>query len=52
MMFASPTNGLSHCREEDAPDLEVTIDASLRLVAKTVAAAAADERLPGVMVWP
>ncbi len=46
MMFASSTNGLSHCKEEDTPeaDLEVTIDAFLRLVDKTVAAVAADTR--------
>ncbi len=44
MMFARSTNGLSHCKEEDTPeaDLEVTIDAFLRLVDKTVAAVAAD----------
>jgi N-carbamoyl-L-amino-acid hydrolase len=44
MMFARSANGLSHCKEEDTPepDLEVTIDAFLRLVAKTVAAVAAD----------
>ncbi len=44
MMFAVSTNGLSHCKEEDTPeaDLEVTIDAFLRLVDKTVAAVAAD----------
>jgi N-carbamoyl-L-amino-acid hydrolase len=45
MMFAKSTNGLSHCKEEDTPeaDLEVTIDAFLRLVDKTVAAVAADQ---------
>jgi len=45
MMFARSTNGLSHCKEEDTPDadLEVTIDAFLRLVDKTVAAVATDE---------
>ena len=39
MMFAMSSNGLSHCKEEDTPepDLEVTIDAFLRLVEKTVA---------------
>jgi N-carbamoyl-L-amino-acid hydrolase len=44
MMFAKSTNGLSHCKEEDTPeaDLEVTIDAFLRLVGKTVAAIAAE----------
>ena len=44
MMFARSTNGLSHCKEEDTPeaDLELTIDAFLRLVDKTVAAIAAD----------
>jgi N-carbamoyl-L-amino-acid hydrolase len=44
MMFAKSTNGLSHCKEEDTPDadLEVTIEAFLRLVDKTVAAVAAD----------
>ena len=44
MMFARSTNGLSHCKEEDTPeaDLEVTIDAFLRLVDKTVAAVAAN----------
>ena len=43
MMFARSTNGLSHCKEEDTPeaDLEVTIEAFLRLVDKTVAAVAA-----------
>jgi N-carbamoyl-L-amino-acid hydrolase len=43
MMFAMSTNGLSHCKEEDTPeaDLEVTIDAFLRLVDKTVAVVAA-----------
>jgi allantoate deiminase len=43
MMFAVSSNGLSHCKEEDTPeaDLEVTIDAFLRLVDKTVAAVAA-----------
>jgi N-carbamoyl-L-amino-acid hydrolase len=42
MMFASSSNGLSHCKEEDTPDadLHVTIDAFLRLVDKTVAAVA------------
>ena len=45
MMFARSTNGLSHCKEEDTPDadLEVTIEAFLRLVDKTVAAVATDE---------
>jgi N-carbamoyl-L-amino-acid hydrolase len=39
MMFARSTNGLSHCKEEDTPesDLEVTIEAFLRLVDKTIA---------------
>jgi allantoate deiminase len=43
MMFAVSSNGLSHCKEEDTPeaDLEVTIEAFLRLVDKTVAAVAA-----------
>ena len=43
MMFAASTNGLSHCKEEDTPepDLEVTIDAFLRLIDKTVAQVAA-----------
>jgi N-carbamoyl-L-amino-acid hydrolase len=43
MMFARSPNGLSHCKEEDTPeaDLEVTIDAFLRLVDKTIAAVAA-----------
>jgi N-carbamoyl-L-amino-acid hydrolase len=43
MMFSSSTNGLSHCKEEDTPepDLEVTIEAFLRLVDKTVAEVAA-----------
>jgi allantoate deiminase len=43
MMFAMSSNGLSHCKEEDTPEaaLEVTIDAFLRLVDKTVAAVAA-----------
>lgn len=45
MMFACSSRGLSHCKEEDTPEpsLEVTIDAFLRLVEKTVAAVAADE---------
>jgi len=44
MMFARSANGLSHCKEEDTPeaDLEVTIDAFMRLVDKTVAAVAAE----------
>jgi N-carbamoyl-L-amino-acid hydrolase len=44
MMFAMSTNGLSHCKEEDTPeaDLEVTIEAFLRLVEKTVAVIAAE----------
>jgi N-carbamoyl-L-amino-acid hydrolase len=39
MMFARSTNGLSHCKEEDTaePDLEMTIEAFLRLVDKTIA---------------
>src|SRR5436189_1925709 len=39
MMFASSSNGLSHCKEEDTPGphLEKTIRAYLRLVEKTVA---------------
>jgi N-carbamoyl-L-amino-acid hydrolase len=39
MMFASSSNGLSHCKEEDTPEpqLEKTIRAYLRLVEKTVA---------------
>ena len=39
MMFASSSNGLSHCKEEDTPEphLEQTIEAFLRLVGKTVA---------------
>jgi len=43
MMFARSTNGLSHCKEEDTPepDLEVTIEAFLRLVDKTIAMVAA-----------
>ena len=42
MMFAKSINGLSHCKEEDTAeaDLEVTLDAFLRLVDKTVAAVA------------
>jgi N-carbamoyl-L-amino-acid hydrolase len=38
MMFASSTNGLSHCKEEDTPEahLERTIRAYLRLVEKTI----------------
>jgi len=42
MMFAMSSRGLSHCKEEDTPeaDLEVTIDAFLRLVDKTIAAVA------------
>jgi allantoate deiminase len=45
MMFASSANGLSHCKEEDTPeaDLEVTLNAFLRLVDKTVAAVAEDQ---------
>lgn len=44
MMFAKSSRGLSHCKEEDTPesDLEVTLEAFLRLVDKTVAAVAAD----------
>jgi allantoate deiminase len=44
MMFARSANGLSHCKEEDTPeaDLEVTIEAFLRLVDKTVALVAGD----------
>ena len=43
MMFATSTNDLSHCQEEDTPepDLEVTIDGFLRLIDKTVAKVAA-----------
>jgi N-carbamoyl-L-amino-acid hydrolase len=43
MMFARSTNGLSHCKEEDTPepDLEMTIEAYLRLVDKTIAMVAA-----------
>ena len=43
MMFAQSANGLSHCKEEDTPerDLELTIDAFLSLVRKTVSAVAA-----------
>jgi N-carbamoyl-L-amino-acid hydrolase len=43
MMFANSPNGLSHCKEEDTPeaDLSVTIDAFLRLIEKTVAVVAA-----------
>jgi N-carbamoyl-L-amino-acid hydrolase len=39
MMFASSSNGLSHCKEEDTPEehLEKTIAAFLKLVEKTVA---------------
>src|SRR5436190_10553453 len=39
MMFASSSNGLSHCKEEDTPGphLEASIRAYLRLVQKTVA---------------
>jgi allantoate deiminase len=39
MMFASSSNGLSHCKEEDTPEphLEKTIRAYLRLVEKTIA---------------
>ena len=45
MMFACSSKGLSHCKEEDTPEpsLEVTIDAFLRLVDKTVALVATDE---------
>jgi N-carbamoyl-L-amino-acid hydrolase len=40
MMFAYSSNGLSHCKEEDTPEphLLKTIEAFLRLVAKTVLA--------------
>ncbi len=43
MMFASSSNGLSHCKEEDTPEphLESTIRAYLRLVEKTIAHVAA-----------
>jgi N-carbamoyl-L-amino-acid hydrolase len=43
MMFAYSAKGLSHCKEEDTPELylEQTIEAFLRLVEKTVAAVAA-----------
>jgi N-carbamoyl-L-amino-acid hydrolase len=43
MMFASSSNGLSHCKEEDTPEphLLTTIEAFLVLVRKTVEAAAA-----------
>jgi N-carbamoyl-L-amino-acid hydrolase len=43
MMFARSTNGLSHCKEEDTaePDLEMAIEAFLRLVDKTIAMVAA-----------
>jgi hypothetical protein len=43
-------NGLSHCKEENTrePDLEVKIDAVLRLVDKTVAAIATDQIRPGL----
>jgi allantoate deiminase len=39
MMFATSINGLSHCKEEDTAeaDLEVTLDAFLRLIDKTIA---------------
>jgi len=39
MMFASSSNGLSHCKEEDTPlpHLEATVLAFLKLVQKTVA---------------
>lgn len=42
MMFASSSNGLSHCKEEHTPEphLEQSIDAFLRLVDKTVDAVA------------
>ena len=45
MMFARSTNGLSHCKEEDTPesDLEVTLEAFLRLVDKTIAMVAATQ---------
>jgi N-carbamoyl-L-amino-acid hydrolase len=38
MMFASSSNGLSHCKEEDTPEphLEASIRAYLRLVEKTI----------------
>ena len=43
MMFACSSNGLSHCREEDTPELQLeqTIRAYLRLVGKVVAHVAA-----------
>jgi len=46
MMFAYSSRGLSHCKEEDTPEpyLAQTIDAYLRLVDKTVAWVAAQER--------
>jgi N-carbamoyl-L-amino-acid hydrolase len=42
MMFAKSTNGLSHCKEEDTPepDLEVTIEAFLKLIDKAIASVA------------
>ena len=42
-MFASSTNGLSHCKEEETPDadLEASIETFLRLVDKTIALVAA-----------
>lgn len=44
MMFAYSSRGLSHCKEEDTPELylEQTIEAFLRLVEKTVAMVAAE----------
>ena len=44
MMFATSINGLSHCKEEDTgeADLEVTIDAFLRLVDKAMAMVSAE----------
>ena len=40
MMFASSSNGLSHCKDEDTTEahLETTLEAFQRLVDKTVAA--------------
>jgi N-carbamoyl-L-amino-acid hydrolase len=44
MMFASSSNGLSHCKEEDTPEpqLEKSIRAFLRLVQKTIRKVDAD----------
>jgi allantoate deiminase len=48
MMFARSSRGLSHCKEEDTPevDLALSIEAFLRLIDKTVAAVASGGLAP------